>query len=258
MGLTRREPRRRGRRASTLNLFGHPVVDQTIHKSARSIGSRWWSYLCTFALVAYATRKRPSLGVAALILVDPFALYRNVADTTVTLPKIALLAVWIGLALRRDALDAAVGLLRDRRRSRPLLVCATSSSSRPRSPSVTRISVRRRCAKHFKAFEYLLLFATVIVAFALDPNEGVLRVTIALALGLVTVAALSQEVLGAPSGFWFYNHPIPVSRDRSRAPTSFPVTSASDCPVKLAGSRCCASGRQARSWYSGSRRWRSC
>jgi O-antigen ligase len=188
-------------------LFGHPVVDQTIHKHALD----WIAvvvYLGTFALVAYATRKRPSLGVAALILVDPFALYRDVADTTVTLPKIALLAVWTGLALRRDALDAAVGLLRDQR-ARPLLVCATLVVFAT-ALSVGHADFRAPALREtLKAFEYLLLFATVIVALRLDPNEGVLRVTIALALGLVTVAALSQEVLGAPSGFWFYNHPIP-------------------------------------------------
>jgi len=188
-------------------LFGHPVVDQTIHKHALD----WLAlvvYLCTFALVAYATRRRPSLGVAALILVDPFALYRDVADTTLTLPKIVLVAVWAGLALRRDALDAAIGLLRDQR-ARPLLVCATLVVFAT-ALSVGHADFRAPALREtLKAIEYLLLFVTVIVALRLDPNEGVLRVTIAVALGLVTIAALSQEVLGAPSGFWFFNHPIP-------------------------------------------------
>ncbi len=126
-------------------MFGHPVVDQTIHKHALD----WLAiviYACTFAIVAYATRQRPSLGVAGAILVDPFALYRDVADTTVTLSKIALLGVWAGLALRRDALDAALGLLRDQR-ARPLLVCATLVVFATALSVGHADSARRRCAR---------------------------------------------------------------------------------------------------------------
>jgi O-antigen ligase len=188
-------------------VFGHPVVDQTIHKHALdALGI--FAYLLAFFAVAVATRRRPALGVAAVIAVDPFALYRDVGDTTLTLPKIVLLAMIAGLALRRD-LGGALRDLANDRWARPLLVCgalvafATALSigvAEHRGPAVRET---------LKAIEYFVLFCTVVVALKLDPDELVVRVAIGATLGAVTVLALSQEVLGAPSGFWFFNHPIP-------------------------------------------------
>lgn len=188
-------------------VFGHPVVDQTIHKH----GLDWVAivvYACAFVLTALVTRRRPALGVAALIVADPFALYRDVGDTTLTLPKVALVALLAGLFSRADArrrlIDAAGS-----RRARPLLLSAAFVALCT-ALSIFQAEHRLPAVREtLKALEYLVLFVSVLVAMRVDPRESVVRIALAATLAAVTVAALSQEVLGAPSGFWFFNHPIP-------------------------------------------------
>jgi O-antigen ligase len=188
-------------------VFGHPVVDQAIHKHALD----WIGvivYFLVFVAVAVATRRRAIYGIAALIVTDPFALYRDVADTTLTLPKVALVAVVTALLTRPQAWRAASSALAAPR-VRILLVCAGAVFV------ATGLSIAQ--AEHavpavretLKAFQYIVLFATVVVAWRLEPDELPVRMAFAVTLGAVAIAALSQEVLGAPSGFWFFNHPIP-------------------------------------------------
>src|SRR5260370_42170688 len=55
-------------------------------------------FCAVFAAVVLLTAKRPVYGVCALIFVQPFALYRDLLGTTVTLPKVVLLAVMLGLS----------------------------------------------------------------------------------------------------------------------------------------------------------------
>jgi O-antigen ligase len=188
-------------------VFGHPVVDQAIQRHALD----WVAvvvYAAAFLAVAEVTRRRPALGVTALIAVDPFALYRDVADTTLTLPKVALVALLAGLIARPDArrvASAALGSLV----ARPLLisslfvVLATALSV---AQAEHRIPALRET---LKAIEYLVTFVSVIVAMRLEMREDLVRIAIVATLGAVTLGALSQEVLGAPSGLWFFNHPIP-------------------------------------------------
>jgi O-antigen ligase len=188
-------------------VFAHPVVDQTIHKH----GLDWVAivvYACAFVLIAFVTRRRPALGVAALIVADPFALYRDIGETTLTLPKVALVAVLAGLFSRADArrrvFDVAGSL-----RARPLLLSAAFVCFCT-ALSIVQAEHRLPAVREtLKALEYLVLFVAVLVAMRVDPREGVVRIALAVTLAAVTVAALSQEVLGAPSGFWFFNHPIP-------------------------------------------------
>jgi O-antigen ligase len=188
-------------------VFAHPVVDQAISRHALDpLGIAL--YALTFVLVAFATRRRPVLGIVALVALDPFAFYRDIAGTTLTLPKFALLGTIVGLlldpAVRRgawrgltaaSARPLALGLL---------LVVATTALSILQAEH--RIPAFRET---LKAFEYLVLFATVVVAFRADPEEGAVRIALGATLGAVAILALSQEVLGAPSGLWFFNHAIP-------------------------------------------------
>jgi O-antigen ligase len=188
-------------------VFGHPVVDQTIHKH----GLDWVAavvYACAFVLVAIVTRRRPAFGVAALIVVDPFALYRDVGETTLTLPKVALVALIAGLFSRADARRLLLDALGSRR-ARPLLLSAAFVAF---CTALSIVQAEHRLAairETLKALEYLVLFVCVLVAMRVDPREEVARIAITATLGVVTLMALSQEVLGAPSGFWFFNHPIP-------------------------------------------------
>jgi O-antigen ligase len=188
-------------------VFGHPVIDQTIHKHGIDVLAIV-VYAIAFAIVFVATRRRAAFGIAALIVTDPFALYRDVSDTTLTLPKVALLAVAVALASRRDVWGAARAALRSSAvrllLGCALLVIATTALSiaqaEHRGPAIRET---------LKACEYALLFLCAAVATRIDPSELPLRVGFAIALGAVSLAALSQEVFGAPSGLWFFNHPIP-------------------------------------------------
>jgi len=188
-------------------VFGHPVVDQAIHKH----GLDWFAvvaYVLAFIAIAVATRRRAVYGIAALIVADPFALYRDVAETTFTLPKVALVAVITALATRPDAWRAAAAALAARP-ARALLVCggavilATGLSIAQAEHAVPAVR------ETLKSLEYVVLFAAVLIAARLDPQELPIRIAFDVTLAAVALAALSQELLGAPSGFWFFNHPIP-------------------------------------------------
>ncbi|MBV8490141.1 MAG: hypothetical protein JO199_06380, partial [Candidatus Eremiobacteraeota bacterium] len=54
-------------------------------------------FVAIFAACVLLTKHRPAFGAAALVLADPFALSRDVFATTVTIPKVALLGVLVGL-----------------------------------------------------------------------------------------------------------------------------------------------------------------
>jgi O-antigen ligase len=188
-------------------MFGHPVVDQAIHKH----GLDWIgivAYLLAFVVIAVATRRRAIYGVAALIVADPFALYRDVSETTLTLPKVALIAVITALASRPEVWRAAGGAL-SARPARALLVCGGALVLATALSIVQAEHVVPAIRETFKAIEYVVLFATVLVAARLDPQEMPVRIAFELTLAAVALVALSQEILGAPSGFWFFNHPIP-------------------------------------------------
>jgi O-antigen ligase len=188
-------------------VFGHPVIDQTIHRHALDVLAVL-VYALAFAAIFAATRKRAAFGIAALIVADPFALYRDVSDTTLTLPKVALLAVLAALATRADTWRAAAAALRAPA-VRLLLGCALLVSATT-ALSILQAEHRAPALREtLKAIEYAVLFVCVAVCARLDGDENPVRVAFAVALGAVSVAALSQEIFGAPSGFWFFNHPIP-------------------------------------------------
>ena len=188
-------------------MFAHPVVDQTIIRQALDpLGVA--VFVAMFVVVALATRRRAVWGVVALIATDPFAFYRDVGLTTLTLPKFALLGLLAGLALNPGARERAVSALRSAA-ARPigvglcLVLLATALSIVQADHRVPALR------ETLKALEYLVLFAAVAVAMYVDPAEREIRGALGVMLGIVALLALSQELFGAPSGLWFYNHPIP-------------------------------------------------
>ncbi|MBV9648273.1 MAG: O-antigen ligase family protein [Candidatus Eremiobacteraeota bacterium] len=200
-------------------MFAHPVVDQTIHKHALdALGVI--VYFLTFVGVAVATRKRASYGIAALVVADPFAFYRDVGETTLTLPKVVLLAVIASLLTRPHIARAAWSAL-GAPRARILLWCAGAIVA---ATALSIVQAEHRVPalrETLKALEYAVLFATVVVAAAIDAWERPVRVAFAATLAVVSIAALSQELFGAPSGFWFFNHPIPRIAGPLEGPNQF-------------------------------------
>lgn len=155
-------------------------------------------------VVALLTMRQPSYGVAALVVAQPFALYRDILGTTVTLPKVVLFAVLIGLTERLPSLRERLD-----RRTRSLFLISFLVIA------ATAITLLQAQYKHpairetFKAVEYLLLFAAAFFNYRLDPNRSRIAKSVVYVTIAVTLLALSQEFLAAPSVLLVNGHTIP-------------------------------------------------
>ncbi|MGH7729098.1 MAG: hypothetical protein ACREM2_09955, partial [Vulcanimicrobiaceae bacterium] len=169
------------------------VVDQTVRRTPLD-PLALAAYLVVFGAVAWAASRRPALGIAALIALDPFALYRDIGRTTITLPKVALLAFALALLWRRSSLRSLHAP-----NVRLLGLCAlavVAADALSIAGAQYRIPALRET---LKAFEYLALFALVALADRADPDERPLRLALAGSLGVVALVALAQAIAGAPS-----------------------------------------------------------
>lgn len=181
----------------------HPVVDQVIRANPLDPIAAI-VYVAIFAAVALLAARRPAYGLAAFVVFIPFALYRDILGTTITLPKVALLGIIVGLTAHRGVWE----LLRARPAARLLvlggLVCACMALS-----ILQATYVHPALREAFKALEYLLVFAAAYACFRLDRDVTVLQWAVVAVTALVSLLALAQEVLGAPSGLYFNNMIIP-------------------------------------------------
>ncbi len=181
----------------------HAVVDQTIASSPLDVASVA-VYLAVFGAVAFATFRRPSAGIAALIALVPFAFYHDVRHTTITLSKVALLAAFAGLVARR----CDFSVLR-RPAAAAFLICGGLVFAATALSIASALFRGPALRETLKSLQYLALFATVVVAARDDADERLPRIAFAATVAVVCVLALAQEVVGAPSGLWFLGHPIP-------------------------------------------------
>ncbi|MEO6914178.1 MAG: O-antigen ligase family protein [Candidatus Baltobacteraceae bacterium] len=181
----------------------HPVVDQTVrHVPLDPITAIAYAILLTG--VAVLSMRRPAWGIVILILLQPFAFYRDIGGTTITLPKIALIGVLVGCTFH----PGAFRVLRERSAARLLVAGLLVVGA-------TALSIAQAAFPHpafretLKALEYVLLFSVVYAAYRLDPDRRLIVSAVAGVVMLVSLMALSEEILGAPSGMWFNGHPIP-------------------------------------------------
>ncbi len=155
-------------------------------------------------VVALLTMRRPSYGVAALVVAQPFALYRDILGTTVTLPKVVLLAVLIGMTERLPSLREP---LDQRARNFFLALFFVIAAT-----AITLLQARYRLAairETFKAVEYLLLFAAAYFNYRLDPNRSLITKSVVYVALAVSLLALSQEYFAAPSVLLINGHTVP-------------------------------------------------
>jgi O-antigen ligase len=152
------------------------------------------AYSGVLLLCAVLAARRPALAVAVLIAIDAFDLYRDIGPTTLTLPKMALIGTIAGLCVRRPSLRvlserATLALLL----GGALLVATTALS-------ITQAAYPLEAVRQtIKAIEFLVLFATVVVAMRSDPSEHCVRIALALTVAVVSALAISQEFGFAPS-----------------------------------------------------------
>jgi len=184
-------------------LPSHAVVDQTITSSPLDAASIV-AYLLVFAGVAFASFRRPSAGIAALIVFVPFAFSHDAGHSTITFAKVALVAAAFALLARR----CDVAVLR-RPAVATLLVCGGLVAAATALSIGQALHRPPALRETLKSLQYLGLFATVAVAAGDDSDERLVRVAFAGTLVAVCLLALAQEIVGAPSGMWFLGHPIP-------------------------------------------------
>ncbi|MEO9263418.1 MAG: O-antigen ligase family protein [Candidatus Baltobacteraceae bacterium] len=161
-------------------------------------------FAIAFVLVAIATARRPSYGLAALLFAQPFAWYHYVFGTTITFPKVILIGVIAGLSgtpniarILREKHLAAIAW--------PLAAIAVAMGL-----SVLQAHDRAAVLREvLKAVEYLVLAVTAYVLYRMDGNDDLLKNTFAASAIIVAISALAEELLGAPSGLWMHEHPVP-------------------------------------------------
>ncbi|MBV9271628.1 MAG: O-antigen ligase family protein [Candidatus Eremiobacteraeota bacterium] len=180
-----------------------PIVDQPVTPMPLDpIGAML--YVAVFIVVTLATMRRPVLGASALLLLQPFAFYRDIFNTTITLPKVALAGVLLALA----ASPKVFAYLRERNARQLLLAGALIVFA-----TMLSIAVATYAGPAFrealKQVYYVIIFVAVYVCYRLDPERALVTACVAAATIGVSLLALSQEVLGAPSAFIVGGHPLP-------------------------------------------------
>lgn len=180
-----------------------PVVDQTVNPMPLDpVGLL--AFVIVLVVVTLATMRRPVLGACALLFLQPFALYRDIAHTTITVPKVALAGVLLALC----ASPGAFALLRERR-ARAMLLAGGAIVAASVLASFTAQHHGAAVRETLKPVYYLAIFAAVYICYRLEPNRRFAVAAVACASIVVSSLALSQEVLGAPSAFVVGGHPLP-------------------------------------------------
>lgn len=186
------------------SLFLPPVVDQVIHKTPLTpLSAAAFAALLLVALIV--TLRRPPWAMALLAFAVPFAFYRDVMGTTLTLEKVIVIGVAMGLVLRGAPLIPA-GTSARRILFAGLLVLAAIALS-----GIDATYGWPVLREALKQVEYLLMFwcaASLLIEYA--DNTRWLEGGIAAATLIVALDAISQALVGgAPSGVMVDHHPLP-------------------------------------------------
>jgi O-antigen ligase len=161
-------------------------------------------YAACAVIVALLTRRRPALGVAALLVLAPFDFARYAGPTTITTLKAGLVGMLIALAFSRPDLTAF--------RTLPVRAMLAAFAA-----TLIAIALSATHAQHlgavvreaFKDGEYLLLFLGAVAAFATDPDDRPFWRMLELAVSLVCLSALAEYVVGAHSGILVHGSSFP-------------------------------------------------
>lgn len=163
-----------------------------------------WSavvYVACAVAVALLTRRRPGLGVAALLVLAPFDFAHYVGPTTITMLKAGLVGMLTVLVFSKTPLAPLW--------TRPVraalfgfafvLVAIALSAIHAEfyAPVVREI---------FKNAEYAALFVSAVLAFASDPDDRPFWFALELVVMLVALSALSDYIFGGKSGIYIGGH----------------------------------------------------
>jgi O-antigen ligase len=150
------------------------------------------------------TRRRPALGIAALVLLAPFGVARYVGPTTITLLKAGVAGMLVALPLGRPSFAPfstrpvrVVGL------GFALVIVATMLSAQHAEhlgPVIREL---------FKTLEYAVLFVVAVLAFANDPDDRPFWWALEVGTFVVCCTAVAEYVIGAHSGIFVAGRSVP-------------------------------------------------
>ena len=173
-------------------------------------------FVLVAAIVGALTFRRPALGVGALILCIPFAEARYIAGTSITVPKAAFIGFLIALILSRPKL----GILAER--PVRVLVAAFCAVLAAIVISVVHAAHPGEVAREFgKWLEYAVLFGTVTLAFANDPDDRPIWWSLVGIAIFESTYGLAQLLIGAPAGVVVRSQILPRIAASLEGPNQF-------------------------------------
>ncbi len=161
-------------------------------------------FVALLVVAALLTARRPAFGLCMLIGSVPFALYRDLLGTTITLSKVVLLGVLLGLTVHWNRLPS---LRTTPTRMFPIAIACLLGAT---ALSILQAGSHGAALREtLKVAEYALAFLAAYACFKLDPADELVRLVIAAVVSVVALSALAQEFGGAPSGMYFNNVIVP-------------------------------------------------
>ncbi len=181
-----------------------PVIDQTIQTTPLTAASA----LCFVAITvvaAYCAWRRSPWIASTLAFFVPFAAYRDVWHTTMTIEKCLVFGAVLGL------LVGGAPLVPQSRGARRIFWVAVVMLATISLSTLNAVYHGNAAREFFKQTEYLMLFwcaATFVERIPRAPLHFIYGA--ALSACIVSTLAVSEAILGgAPSGIWVNGHPVP-------------------------------------------------
>ena len=182
-----------------------PVVNQEIVHTPLTILSA-----AAFAFVAltavFVVRSKPAWALGALAFSTPFALYRDVGQTTVTLEKALLLGTVIGL------LSTGAPLIPRSRPARFFLLASAAVLATTLLSAIQAPFLGAAIREGLKVVEYALLAWCAISIIERKPEAGAMAFSVGTVGALLAVSLYSAGQAafgGSPSGIYIDNHIVP-------------------------------------------------
>lgn len=161
-------------------------------------------YAVFFIAATLVTMRRPALGACILIVAVPFGLYEAAFHDVVSLSKVAVVAVLLGLCAYAGAFAPIAQKAPARIFLAGLLVLGAMALS-------TIVAADKTAAMRqiLKMIEYLFDFGVAAAAYRLDPDRPAIAAAFMGTTIAVSILALLQEVVGAPSVLLVNGHTLP-------------------------------------------------